>query len=219
MTVLAAIPPAADDPERLHRLLDDSPASMRYMLDRSDGSAPGVSAPRASSPCSARRRACRQRRRKRSARRARARPLRRRSRPTGGARTGHKHVVELRTSNFANVGGVRLDQRPAALRPRPAPPGARAEPADGRSSPTRARRSTAPREEGRAPTWSQPSASQESARPRYGPRTRACAQKQGQQSTSPAASPTSRASPSSFCSTPFRRPDPGAGARGGSDAN
>ena len=38
MTVLAATPPAADDPERLKRLLDETLASVRAVLDRYGGS-------------------------------------------------------------------------------------------------------------------------------------------------------------------------------------
>ncbi len=38
VTVLAAIPPAADDPERLRRLLDETLASVRDVLDRYGGS-------------------------------------------------------------------------------------------------------------------------------------------------------------------------------------
>ena len=38
VTVLAATPPAADDPERLHRLLDETLASVRDVLDRYGGS-------------------------------------------------------------------------------------------------------------------------------------------------------------------------------------
>ena len=59
VTVLAATPPAADDPERLHRLLDETLASVRDVLDRLRRLAPALR------PREARRRLRRRRARRR----------------------------------------------------------------------------------------------------------------------------------------------------------
>ena len=183
VTVLAATPPAADDPERLRRLLDETLASVRDVLDRYGGSLQRfgpeglVAVFGADGPADD------------DAERAvlAAREL---GLPAGVA-TGEvvqgAGAVVTRAVELARVGGIRLDERTAALVRARAPPrraarrphrGARP---SARGARRRARRRPLPRRHRRRRTGHR----QDPSRPRAG----AARRRARRRCSSPAASP------------------------------
>ena len=194
VTVLAATPPAADDPEQYHRLLDETLASPSARCSTVTAARSSASGPKASSPSSAPRRRGR-RRRARRPRRPRARPAGRRRHGRGRARRRDRRQPCCRARTRRRDQARRADRRPrqggtapgcAARRPRP-----RSSSGSVHSSPRRASLAAAAWPLSSANPGSARRASRASSRSERAP---------GRRCSSPAASPTARASPSCRCS-------------------
>ena len=199
VTVLAATPPLADDPERLRRLLDETLASVRDVLDRYGGSLQRFGPERlvaffgADGPADDDA--------ERAVLAARELGL------SAGIATGEvvqgAGAVVTRADELARVGGIRLDERTAAL--------VRAErrldaPLAGREEELARLRAALAAAARKVVVASSPlSAIRGSARPVW-PASWRCSRKRGRRCSSPAASPTARASPSCRCSKCFAGP-------------